>query len=107
MAVSIDTYDEESGIHPRNKQLVCRRLAISGLNVAYGSTDHPSNGPFPKSVQFDTSGGLLNIAEIHFDEPINFDVKEQSGFYYCCQPDYQDCDKKNAWTVVMSKCHSF
>jgi hypothetical protein len=103
MAVSIDTYDEESGIHPRNKQLVSKRLAISGLNVAYGLTDHPSNGPFPKSIEFDTSGSLLNSAFITYDEPIAFDIKEQSGFYYCCQSSYQNCDNRNAWEPVMQQ----
>ena len=35
MGVAADTYDEQSGIHPRNKQLTSGRLAIAGLNVAY------------------------------------------------------------------------
>jgi hypothetical protein len=34
MAVSIDTYDAESGIHPRNKQLVSKRLATSGKRIS-------------------------------------------------------------------------
>jgi hypothetical protein len=102
MAVSMDTYDEESGIHPRNKQLVTKRLAISGLNVAYGLTDNPTNGPFPKSVKF-YQEGLLILAKISFDEPISFDVKEHSGFYYCCQTDFQSCDPANAWEMVRSK----
>ena len=51
MAVSIDTFDRESGIHPRNKQLVSSRLATTGLNVAYGQKEYPAKGPFPISVQ--------------------------------------------------------
>ena len=51
MAVSIDTFDRESGIHPRNKQLVSSRLATAGLNVAYGQTQYPTQGPFPSSIQ--------------------------------------------------------
>ena len=39
MGVAIDTYDKESGIHPRNKQLTTKRLAVAGLNVAYGLTE--------------------------------------------------------------------
>ena len=52
MGVAIDTYDEEGGIHPRNKQLVSGRLAVAGLNVAYGMTDYPTNGPFPEVWNF-------------------------------------------------------
>ena len=52
MAMSIDTYDAESGIHPRNKRLVSERLSFSGLNLAYGKTNWPTNGPFPISVEF-------------------------------------------------------
>ena len=99
MAVSLDTYDEESGIHPRNKQLVGQRLASAGLNVAYGKTDFPSNGPYPVSIEF-ISAGLFNLAEITFNEPIAFEEKESNGFYYCCESDYQDCDPKNAWKLV-------
>ena len=99
MSVSIDTYDAESGIHPRNKQLVSKRLAIAGLNVAYGKTEFPTNGPFPKSVQF-SSAGLVSVAEIFYDEPIIFDVKEFGGFYFCCQADYQTCDDTNSWQPV-------
>jgi len=56
MAVSLDTFDAESGIHPRNKQLVAQRLSTSGLNIAYGMSDQPTNGPFPESVTFTPAG---------------------------------------------------
>lgn len=52
MSVSIDTYDAESALHPRNKRLVSERLSFSGLNVAYGKKNWPTNGPFPTSVEF-------------------------------------------------------
>ena len=100
MAVSLDTYDQESGIHPRNKQLVSQRLATSGLNVAYGKADYPTNGPLPKSIQF-TSAGLFNFAEVTFDQQITFEEMESNGFYYCCEYNYQDCDPKNAWKLVI------
>ena len=45
MAVSIDTYDEENGIHPRYKQIIGERLAYTGLNVAYGIEEFPERGP--------------------------------------------------------------
>ena len=45
MAVAVDTYDEESGIHPRYKAVVGERLAVAGLAVAYGAEGVPSQGP--------------------------------------------------------------
>ena len=47
MAVSLDTYDKDNGIHPRNKVIPSKRLASAGLNIAYGYQDFPFNGPFP------------------------------------------------------------
>jgi len=101
MSVSIDTYDEESGIHPRNKQLVSKRLATAGLNVAYGKTEFPTNGPFPNSIQF-SSAALVSVAEIVYNEKIVFDVKEFGGFYFCCQADYLTCDDTNSWKPVIT-----
>ena len=101
MAVSIDTYDQQSGIHPRNKQLISKRLATAGLNIAYGKTEFSINGPFPKSVQFSsTEIGIL--AEIVYDQKIAFEVKEFGGFYFCCQADYLTCDDTNSWKPVMT-----
>ena len=45
MAVSLDTYDEENGIHPRYKQIIGERLGISGMRVAYGNEYFPVSGP--------------------------------------------------------------
>ena len=45
MAVAVDTYDEENGIHPRYKQVIGERLGITGMNVAYGNENFPSFGP--------------------------------------------------------------
>ena len=50
MAVSFDTYDAESEIHPRNKEIPSQRLATAGLNVAYGLKEYPTNGPFPDFI---------------------------------------------------------
>ena len=52
MGLALDTFDQESGIHPRNKQLASKRLAYAGLNVAY-NLDFPTNGPYPEVVDFD------------------------------------------------------
>ena len=55
MAVSLDTFDEEishgrGGIHPINKQIPSLRLAIAGMNVAYGFDKYDKGGPWPQSV---------------------------------------------------------
>ena len=65
MAVAMDTFDEEidhgrGGIHPMNKQVPSLRLAIAGMNVAYGFQDYDIGGPWPGSVVF--SGNLF----LHF-----------------------------------------
>ena len=62
MAVSLDTFDEEishgrGGIHPINKQIPSLRLAIAGMNVAYGFDKYNRGGPWPESV--DLSGRLF------------------------------------------------
>ena len=55
MAVAMDTFDEEichgrGGIHPMNKQVPSRRLAIAGMNVAYGFQNYDTHGPWPESI---------------------------------------------------------
>ena len=55
MAVSLDTFDKEishgrGGIHPINKQIPSLRLAIAGMNVAYGFDKYDRGGPWPESV---------------------------------------------------------
>lgn len=97
MSVSLDTYDAENGIHPRNKQLVSERLAIAGLNIAYGMTEFPANGPFPKHIDFSlhTDGFLVDI---EFDQPFTWNPIESEGFYVCCSPTFEECDSTNgAW----------
>ena len=55
MAVALDTYDEEiahgqGGLHPMNKQKPAERLAIAGMNVAYGFKHYEIAGPFPSTI---------------------------------------------------------
>ena len=61
MGVSMDTYDSEYSLHPRNKQLVSSRLAIAGLNVAYGQTKYPTQGPFPFRFEVSIQQTILNV----------------------------------------------
>jgi hypothetical protein len=96
----MDTYDARSEQHPRNKQLTSKRLAIAALKVAYEKTEFPTNGPFPKSIQFTPAGPVSIVAEIVYDKQMIFDVKEFAGFYFCCQADYLTCDDTNSWKPV-------
>jgi hypothetical protein len=103
MGVAIDTWDQDSGIHPRNKQLVSQRLAWAGLNVAYGQNSFPTNGPFPEFVNFALLGDGYE-ATILFNEPIEWNPIESQGFYVCCETNFDDCDLKNgAWQEVNFK----
>ena len=55
MAVALDTYDQQNGIHPRNKQLPAMRLAAAGLAVAYNTVPQNATytrGPFPRKWEF-------------------------------------------------------
>lgn len=100
MGVAIDTYDQESGIHPRNKQLPAKRLATAGLNVAYGVFTNPTNGPFPESIAFTLVIDGFD-AVIDYNQDFTWSPIESSGFYYCCEADYQNCNMViGAWTAV-------
>ena len=89
MAVSLDTFDSQTGIHPRNKQLPCKRLSTAGLNVAYGLKDYPTNGPFPVDIKVeplpDPNGRLY--VEITYDQPFTWNPTETEGFYVCTNSD--------------------
>ena len=102
MGVAIDTYDEEGGIHPRNKQLVSGRLAVAGLNVAYGMTDYPTNGPFPEVWNFAQLDDAIQV-DILYDQDFKWNPVESDGFYSCCLYSIEDCNNKNgAWEKVLA-----
>ena len=101
MGVALDTYDEESGIHPRNKQLVSGRLASAGLNVAYGMTDYPTNGPFPSAWNFAQLEDGIQV-DVLYDQDFTWDPIESEGFYTCCLDSIEDCNNRNgAWEKVL------
>ena len=102
MGVAIDTYDEESGIHPRNKQLVSGRLAAAGLNVAYGMADYPTNGPFPEAWNFAQLENEIQV-DILYDQEFAWNPIESEGFYYCCLETVDACNHKtlHSWEKVL------
>ena len=89
-AVAMDTYDEESGIHPRNKQIIGERLSITGGLVAYG-LEGPLQGPVPDYV---LTNSLEFIVEFEYDYDISYNNEETSGFWVCCS-EFDECN--NAW----------
>ena len=99
MAVSLDTYDEETGIHPRNKQLPSKRLATSGLSVAYGLNQFPTNGPFPALIDMNLlSDGGMQI-DITYDQPILWNPTETEGFYICLEENVSVCNRMSGKTL--------
>ena len=107
MGVALDTYDEESGIHPRNKQLVSKRLAMAGLNVAYDMTSYPTNGPYPVAWNFARIGDDLIQVDILYDKAFMWNPVESEGFYVCCLDEERPDDpigfcnsKLDAWQKV-------
>merc|ERR1712223_219180 len=102
MGVALDTYDAESGIHPRNKQLVTKRLATAGLNVAYGLTSYPSNGPIADIFFFNPVDDIIQVG-ILYDKKFTWNPVETEGFYVCrldgdFYGDYSQCNNRvGAW----------
>ena len=102
MGVALDTYDKQNGIHPRNKQVSSERLAIAALNVAYGQSQFPSEGPFPSEWTFKRNGENDGIdVKIDYDVEFEWAPIESEGFYVCCnQPTYELCKINNNWEKV-------
>ena len=104
MGVALDTYDEENGIHPRNKQLVSKRLAIAGLNVAYGMLEYPTNGPFPEVWNVIPLGNGLVQVDILYEKTFMWNPIETNGFSICCLETISDCNNRNgAWKKVHTR----
>ena len=100
MGVAADTYDEQSGIHPRNKQLTSGRLAIAGLNVAYDMTEYPANGPFPETWNFAQLETGIQV-DISYDKTFTWNPIETEGFSFCCMDSITDCNSRiGAWVKV-------
>ena len=102
MAVTLDTYDPVRDIHPRNKQIVGRRLAIGAARVAYGHKDYPQNGPFP--TRFQQKKGQVLEVRYPLKPGITYDNSEISGFYVCCNKPFDLCDatgsRETSWAKL-------
>lgn len=61
MALAIDI-GEAGDIHPKNKQDVGKRLALSALKTTYGK-DIVYSGPMYQSVQFERNQAIVNFTE--------------------------------------------
>jgi len=90
MATPLDTFDNVGHLHPRYKQIVGERLALSGLHVAYGQEQFPLYGPFPVDLQPSRTkeGETLTIV---YDRDFTYSDDEISGFYYCNMAP-EECD---------------
>ena len=103
MGVSLDTFDEEYGIHPRNKQTPSKRLALAGLNVGYGRREFPTNGPFPVFIDIAKLEEVIQI-DITYDKAFLWNSTESEGFYVCFEPEVTECNNMNGkWKLVNNK----
>ena len=99
LALSLDTYDEDR-LHPRNKQLPSRRLACSGLNMAYGLKEWPLNGPFPETITFNQLPDGIQV-DILMDQDFVWNNNETNGFAYCCSSTLTECNAElGQWKSV-------
>lgn len=66
-----------SSIHPRDKQDVSRRLALSGLSVAYNMSLGPFQGP--QIAAFYVDIGFFTVG-FGFDNAVEIEVRNKAGF---------------------------
>ncbi|HCE53474.1 MAG TPA: 9-O-acetylesterase [Lutibacter sp.] len=77
MVTAIDVGDDNN-IHPKNKQIIGKRLGMAAQNVAYGDRKSPVSGPKVKKVKVKN-----NKIVITFDSPvvIKGDKNAINGFF--------------------------
>ncbi|KAK3096595.1 hypothetical protein FSP39_001552 [Pinctada imbricata] len=98
MAVAMDLPDftsPEGSIHPRDKQDVAARLALSGLTVAYGKDLGNFQGPKISAFYIDI--GFFTLC-LEFDSSkTTLDVRSNNGFEVCCSRNNQSkCDDSDS-----------
>jgi sialate O-acetylesterase len=87
MAVSLDTVDDIDDIHPRNKKVIGRRLALIALNKTYGR-DVIYSGPVLRKTVCQGSTLRLTFDHAHGDLVVKdtdqnwFEIAGDDGKYY-------------------------
>lgn len=66
-------------IHPRDKQDVASRLALSGLAVAY-KQEVSYQGPYPVKVSITTSDQSFNYSQVVIEYTMNLEQRWLDGF---------------------------
>ncbi|XP_022291611.2 sialate O-acetylesterase-like [Crassostrea virginica] len=93
MSVAMDLPDYKSpygSVHPRDKEDVCRRLALAGLSVAYNLTLGPFQGPQISAFYVDI--GFFTVG-FEFDNAVEIEYRSKAGFELCCSTNNQSrCD---------------
>lgn len=101
MVVAIDS-GNDANIHPINKQIIGKRLAMEAGNIAYGNKLLPSGGPMVKKIK-----AKKGVMEIRFNTTLKitgdsnaingFEVSEDGKTFVSAQ-----AKVKNSNTVVVS-----
>ena len=78
-----------------------QRLAIAGLNMVYGMTNFPLNGPLMTSFETQAVDDDSFSFSITLDQTFSYDSSETTGFYLCCDVAFEECDDANGrWQLV-------
>ncbi len=77
-------------------------MAIAALNIVYGLTEYPWEGPRPISTNTELNGDGTKTITISFtDGSFTYTPVENSGFYACALADDVECDNTGgSWTLV-------
>ncbi len=78
------------------------RLAVAGMNQAYGDSSYPPRGPRPSTADgADNGDGTVSVSIFFSDGTFSYNPTENSGFYVCSLEDYDQCDATpGSWELV-------
>lgn len=100
MAVAMDLPDFTSpfdSIHPRDKQDVASRLALSGLAVAY-QQNFSYQGPYPVHVTLSKTEDPFNYTIVEVAYTMDIEQRWMDGFEICCSfVDPAVCESGKSW----------
>ncbi|XP_013395194.1 sialate O-acetylesterase [Lingula anatina] len=101
MAVAMDLPDPKSpwtGIHPRDKIDVAKRLVLSGLAVAYGKSGIKFQGPLPSAYFIDIGYYTLRVEYDSGKTPL--EIRSSAGFELCCSHDNTSISQCNETSTL-------